>query len=207
MVLLSSLGLLVAACKGEESAPAAEAPAAPAAEPAAEAPKQGAAMATQPPPIPPGARVFFVEPAADATIRGPLVDGRVEVAVKMGAEGMTIKPVPIVEAGAGHHHIIIDGAGKAQSEVVPADEQHLHFGKGQTEAKLQLTPGKHTLTLQLADGLHRSYGPKLSATISINVEAEGEAPAAAKEGEGADEAAAEEGEAAPKQRAAPTLPE
>ncbi len=54
-------------------------------------------------------------------------------------------------------------------EVIPADDKHLHFGKGQSEAEVKLTPGPHTLTLQFADGAHRSYGPELSKTIKITV--------------------------------------
>ena len=53
--------------------------------------------------------------------------------------------------------------------MVPADATHLHFGKGQTETMLKLTPGKHTLTLQFADGAHQSYGPDLSSTITVEV--------------------------------------
>lgn len=29
--------------------------------------------------------------------------------------------------------------------------------------------GKHTLTLQFANALHESYGPKYAKTISVNV--------------------------------------
>jgi hypothetical protein len=53
--------------------------------------------------------------------------------------------------------------------MVPKDSTHLHYGKGQTEAEVKLSPGKHKLTLQFADGLHRSYGSKLAATVSVNV--------------------------------------
>jgi hypothetical protein len=53
--------------------------------------------------------------------------------------------------------------------VIPKDAQHLHFGKGQTTAIIDLPHGKHRLTLQFADGIHRSYGSKLSATIEITV--------------------------------------
>ncbi|MEU2427515.1 DUF4399 domain-containing protein [Streptomyces sp. NPDC007851] len=28
--------------------------------------------------------------------------------------------------------------------------------------------GRHTLTLQFADGAHRSYGPEVSHTITVN---------------------------------------
>jgi len=52
---------------------------------------------------------------------------------------------------------------------VPFDDKDLHFGKGQTEAQVTLPPGRHTLTLQIADGAHRSYGPKWSTTITVNV--------------------------------------
>ncbi|MCA9543181.1 MAG: DUF4399 domain-containing protein, partial [Myxococcales bacterium] len=67
------------------------------------------------------------------------------------------------------HHIIIDGEGVAQGQVVPKDDKHIHFGGGQTETELELTPGKHTLTMQFADGAHMSYGPKMSQTITVEV--------------------------------------
>ena len=49
------------------------------------------------------------------------------------------------------------------------DQNHLHFGKGQSEAELNLSPGMYNLTLQFADGYHRSYGKALSKTIQIEV--------------------------------------
>ncbi len=52
---------------------------------------------------------------------------------------------------------------------MPTDSTHIHFGKGQTNTDLELNPGMHTLTLQFADGLHQSYGEKMSATIEIEV--------------------------------------
>ena len=73
-------------------------------------------------------------------------------------------------SGSGHHHILIDSGQMKAGEVVPSDATHLHFGKGQTSAVVPLSPGKHKLTLQLADGLHRSYGPALSASIAIYVD-------------------------------------
>jgi hypothetical protein len=76
---------------------------------------------------------------------------------------------PVV-TGSGHHHLFIDAEDSlAAGTVVPADSIHIHFGKGQTEYALTLLPGKHKLTLQMADGLHRSYGGKLAATITVNV--------------------------------------
>jgi hypothetical protein len=56
-----------------------------------------------------------------------------------------------------------------KGNTIPADQNHLHFGKGQTETELNLSPGIYNLTLQFADGYHRSYGKALSKTIQIEV--------------------------------------
>lgn len=183
MIGAASALLLAVACgeKHEDSV----APATPAAEPAPSAPAPSTAPAapaanapsTALPAIPEGAKVYFVEPQADAKIQGPLVDGKVSVPVKMGADNITVKPAGQIEAGSGHHHIIIDASSDPEGTVVAKDDQHLHFGQGQTEATLSLAPGEHTLHLQFADGIHRSYGPKLESTIKITV-AEGAANAA-----------------------------
>lgn len=91
------------------------------------------------------------------------------VTVKMGVKGMAIEPAGPVNAGKGHHHIVIDGSFVPGGQPVPADATHIHFGKGQTEVQLNLTPGEHTLTLQFADGIHTSYGEAWSKTITVNV--------------------------------------
>jgi hypothetical protein len=76
----------------------------------------------------------------------------------------------LVVAGSGHHHLFINAEDSlATGETIPKDSAHVHFGKGQTEYELSLPPGKYKLTLQLADGLHRSYGSKLAAHITVNV--------------------------------------
>lgn len=69
----------------------------------------------------------------------------------------------------GHHHLIIDGNPIAKGTMVPKDATHIHFGKGQTETMVTLTPGLHTLRMQFADGAHRSYGPELSAEMNVTV--------------------------------------
>jgi hypothetical protein len=165
--LAAAAHLMLAACGEKPSEPAA-APAEPAA-----APTPTAAPAAPPsvelPAIPDGAKVTFIEPTDGAKIEGPLENGKVSVALKMGAEGITVKPAGQIEAGSGHHHVLVDASPDPEGTVVAKDEQHVHFGQGQTEAKLALTPGEHTLQLQFADGIHRSYGPKLASTIKITV--------------------------------------
>ena len=91
------------------------------------------------------------------------------VLVEMGVKGMEIEPAGEVNKGKGHHHIIIDGGYMNTGETIPADANHIHYGKGQTEATIELTPGQHTLTLQFANGLHQSYGEEWSKTITVNV--------------------------------------
>jgi Domain of unknown function (DUF4399) len=118
------------------------------------------ATASQPKP-----RVFFVEPTDGATV------GQ-ELKVVMGIEGMEIKLAGDMTPDTGHHHLIIDAPMIAEGEIVPVDkpEQYKHFGKGQTDTMIKLAPGKHTLTLQLGDGAHRSLGERMRKTITITAQ-------------------------------------
>jgi len=109
-----------------------------------------------------GSAVSFLAPADGAVVSNP-------VQVRMAVSGMNVQPAGELVTGTGHHHLIIDGQPVTEGEAVPADKTHLHFGKGQTETELTLSPGMHTLTLQFADGKHQSYGPALSKTIRIEV--------------------------------------
>jgi len=107
-------------------------------------------------------KVFFSEPKDGAEIKGP-------VKVVMGVEGMKLQPAGEVVEGTGHHHILMNKDFMPPGQVIPTDDTHKHYGKGQTEDVLNLPPGNHKLTLQFADGLHRSYGKDLSSTINIKV--------------------------------------
>jgi hypothetical protein len=83
--------------------------------------------------------------------------------------GMSISPAGEVKDDSGHHHLLINQSYIEKGNTIPADQNHLHFGKGQTETELNLNTGFYTLTLQFADGYHRSYGKSLSKTIQIEV--------------------------------------
>ncbi|MGH8887471.1 MAG: DUF4399 domain-containing protein [Egibacteraceae bacterium] len=104
--------------------------------------------------------VDFAEPQNGATVSSP-------VTVKMKAEGITIEPAGAVRPGAGHFHVMIDTPCPAAGQVIPADDTHKHYGKGQTEATLELTPGQHTLCLQAADGAHTALAPTKTITITV----------------------------------------
>ena len=105
----------------------------------------------------------FISPKGGDMVSSPLI-------VKMGIQGMKVHKAGEIIEGTGHHHLIIDGAYIPENEIVPADNKHIHFGKGQTETSVNLKPGKHTLTLQFADGHHQSYGKVMSKTIYITVQ-------------------------------------
>ncbi|MBN3818580.1 DUF4399 domain-containing protein [Paraburkholderia sp. Se-20369] len=109
------------------------------------------------------ARVYFVAPAEGATVPS-------QVIVKFGLEGMQLRPAGDMTPNTGHHHLLIDGRPIPQGEVIPMGERSLHFGKEQTGTEIRLPPGRHTLTLQFGDGVHRSYGPEMSQTIVVNVQ-------------------------------------
>lgn len=113
--------------------------------------------------VPEGAHVFFANIENGAVLSSP-------VNVQMGVEGMEVHAAGELISGTGHHHIIINKGHISKGETIPADEQHIHYGGGQTETDLDLEPGNYTLTLQFANGLHQSYGEQMSATVEITVE-------------------------------------
>ena len=90
--------------------------------------------------------------------------------VEMGVSGIALDTAGSMVVNTGHHHLLVDAGDSIHAgTVIPKDSTHIHFGKAQAETTLTLAPGKHKLALQLGDGLHRSYGSPLSATITVNV--------------------------------------
>ena len=122
-------------------------------------------------PAPEGAKVYFVNLEDGATVSSP-------VKVVFGLSGMGVAPAGIEKEGTGHHHIFVDrapfgegpdGAEEAETSI-PADDNHRHFGKGQTEMSLELPPGQHTLQLVLGDAFHIPHNPPvISPRITITV--------------------------------------
>lgn len=111
----------------------------------------------------PESRVFFTNLNDGDTVDSP-------VTVQWSAENFTIEPAGEVRAGAGHLHIMVDADCVAAGQIVPADDNHLHYGKAQTEATLELTPGDHTLCLQAADGAHSALaGDGATQVVTITV--------------------------------------
>lgn len=110
----------------------------------------------------PAGKVFFLDSQDGAEVVSPF-------RVRMGVEGLIVEPADGIRAGSGHHHILIDVASTPLDQEIPKDVRHLHFGKGQTEAILDLEPGQHTLKLVFANGTHIPYNPPITDTITITV--------------------------------------
>lgn len=123
-------------------------------------------------PAPEGATVYFANLEDGATVSSP-------VTVVFGLAGMGVAPAGIEKDMTGHHHLLVNrpplGEGQFGAEefelAIPNDENHRHFGGGQTEITLELPPGQHTLQLVLGDHNHVPHGPPVtSEVITITVE-------------------------------------
>lgn len=117
-------------------------------------------------PSPPGAEVYIISPRNGATVKSPVL-------VRFGLKPvMGVAPAGVKFDNTGHHHLLIDTDAPADMAApLPATDKIKHFGKGQTETSLTLTPGKHTLQLLFADQNHVPHDPPvISKKITITVE-------------------------------------
>ena len=110
----------------------------------------------------PAQNVSILEPADGATVGATFK-------VRFGVKGLEVAPAGDIVANSGHHHLLINLDALPAGESIPFTEKHMHFGKGQTEAEVKLTPGTYKLTAQFANGAHQSYGKPLSQTITVTV--------------------------------------
>ena len=113
--------------------------------------------------MPPEAKVYILWPPDGAVIKGGFW-------VRMGLSGAGIAPAGVEKPNTGHHHLLIDTDLPPLDQPIPNDHNHMHFGLGQTEARIDLPPGKHTLQLLLGDANHVPHNPPLySQRITITV--------------------------------------
>jgi hypothetical protein len=113
---------------------------------------------------PDGAKVTILSPANGAVVSNP-------VTIQFGLAGMGVAPAGIDKAKTGPHHLLIDTGLPDFTHPIPSDEKHRHFGGGQTQTVLELSPGQHTLQLLLGDHLHMPHDPPVtSEVITITVE-------------------------------------
>jgi len=113
---------------------------------------------------PEGAKAYIISPADGAEVNSPVL-------VQFGLTNMGVAPAGVQKPATGHHHLLIDLDKLPDFDApMPSDEHHRHFGGGQTEVKLELPPGKHSLQLLLGDYSHTPHNPPvLSKKITITV--------------------------------------
>jgi hypothetical protein len=126
----------------------------------------GSALAQQrggPTPAPAGASVYFIGLRDGATVAPKTV-------IHFGLRGMGVAPAGSDRENAGHHHLLIDTELPPLDQPIPNDFNHLHYGAGQTEAEVDLSPGTHTLQLLLGDKNHVPHSPPvMSERIRVTV--------------------------------------
>lgn len=116
-------------------------------------------------PAPAGAKLSFVDLQNNARIAS-------KTTIRFAISGMEVVPAGTARRNAGHHHLLIDTELPPLGQPIPADFNHLHFGGGQSEAEILLSPGRHTLQLLFADHDHVPHDPPvLSEKITVEVTA------------------------------------
>jgi hypothetical protein len=120
----------------------------------------------------PDADVYFINLEDGQTVSSPVI-------VQFGLRGMGVAPAGTEREMTGHHHLLVnrppfgegeDGADELANGL-PSDDNHRHFGGGQTETTIELAPGQHTLQLVLGDYAHVPHStPVVSEVITITVE-------------------------------------
>ncbi len=87
--------------------------------------------------------------------------------VRFGLEKMGVAPAGVDKPNSGHHHLLIDTPLPPLDQPIPNDENHLHFGAGQTEATVTLPKGRHTLQLLLGDSAHIPHVPPVYSNVVV----------------------------------------
>lgn len=124
----------------------------------------GLALADERRPAPAAAQAYIIWPQDGAVIPGG------KFWLRMGLSGAGVAPAGVDKPNTGHHHLIIDTDLPPVDQPIPNDKNHLHFGAGQTEVRIELPPGKHTLQLVLGDSDHVPHNPPvISKKITITV--------------------------------------
>jgi hypothetical protein len=109
-------------------------------------------------------QVYFIWPHDGTVISGG------KFWVRMGLRNMGVAPKGTAVPHTGHHHLLIDTELPSMTEPIPSDRKHLHYGAGETEARIELPPGTHTLQLLLGDMNHVPHNPPvLSKKITVTV--------------------------------------
>jgi len=115
-------------------------------------------------PAPKDALLYIIWPHDGQTVKGAFW-------CRFGLRNMGVTHAGDAYANSGHHHLLIDvNEPLDPKQPIQQDKSHLHFGAGQTEAHIELPPGKHTLQLVLGDSKHYPFDPPVvSKKITVRI--------------------------------------
>jgi Domain of unknown function (DUF4399) len=115
-------------------------------------------------PAPSDAYLYIIWPNEGQRIKGAFW-------CRFGLRNMGVTRAGDKSPNVGHHHLLVDVDGPLNpDEPIPTGRNYLHFGAGQTEARLDLPPGPHTLQLVLGDADHKPFTPLvISKKVRITV--------------------------------------
>jgi uncharacterized protein YgiM (DUF1202 family) len=117
-----------------------------------------------PTPAPEDAFCYIVWPTDGEVIPGG------DFVVLFGLHGMGTAPAGVEKAHTGHHHLLVNTDLPPLDKPIPNDDNHVHFGRGQTEYQISLPSGTHTLQLLLGDASHVPHTPPvISEKITVRV--------------------------------------
>jgi hypothetical protein len=114
-------------------------------------------------PAPEGASVYIITPSEGERVTSP-------VTVRFGAQNVGVAPAGVDHEKTGHHHLLVDTGMPNLNQPIPSDDNHIHFGGGQTQTQVELEPGEHTLQLLMGDARHVPHDPPVaSEPVTITV--------------------------------------
>ncbi len=113
---------------------------------------------------PENAKVYFVSPKDGDTVKNTFK-------IVFGLSNMGVAPAGVNQKNTGHHHLLVNLDELPNLQLpLPATEQVIHFGGGQTETEITLEAGTHTLQLLMGNFAHVPHkNPVLSEKITITV--------------------------------------
>ena len=114
------------------------------------------------------AQVFFIKPLDGQKF---LLKDSDTIEIIFGAKNVLVKPAGELIPNSGHHHLLINVEDLPDlSMPIPANDNFIHFGKGQTSTVVSLPKGQHKLQMLLGNHVHIPHNPPvLSDPIYIEV--------------------------------------
>ena len=108
-------------------------------------------------------KVYFINLEDGDSVESPFL-------IQFGLSGMGIAPAGFEKSNSGHHHLLINVDDIDFKKPIPSSSNHIHFGGGQSEAVINLDPGKYSLQLLLGNFTHTPHNPPvISEKIKIEV--------------------------------------